>query len=82
MVFVYGTFDLHVLDEATFSKNCYPRALSPGCKGVLFRFEQANLRMCWRLAFSLVPLHVLNIIISLLCSNHVDRLVLTIECRI
>ncbi|KAF8575686.1 hypothetical protein K439DRAFT_1664947 [Ramaria rubella] len=61
------------LHEATFSKNCYPRTPLPGCKGKLFQFEQDNLRMCWRLAFSLVPLHVLNIIASLLCSNHVDR---------
>lgn len=59
--------------EATFSNRCYPRTPLPGCKGVLFRFEQANLGMIWSAVFSIVPLHLINIVASLLCANHVTR---------
>ncbi|KAJ7258733.1 hypothetical protein B0H12DRAFT_1014784 [Mycena haematopus] len=59
------------LHEATPSKRCYPRASLPGCKGKLYRFEAANLALVWSTVFSLVPLHLLNVLVALLCSNHV-----------
>ncbi|KAJ7119876.1 hypothetical protein C8R44DRAFT_789036 [Mycena epipterygia] len=59
------------LHEATPSTRCYPRTALPGCKGKLFRFERANLAMVWSAAFSLVPLHLLNVLVALLCANHV-----------
>ncbi|QRV92367.1 tetraspanin family protein [Ceratobasidium sp. AG-Ba] len=60
--------------EATLSPLCYPRALLPGCRARLLRFERANLRRYYTWVFSLVPLHVLNIVTAILCSNHVNRL--------
>ena len=63
--------------EATYTPGlgggCYPRSLRPGCKGPLLRFERANLGALWRAAFSTAPLHIVNIVISLICSNHVTR---------
>ncbi|OCB85710.1 FMN-dependent alpha-hydroxy acid dehydrogenase [Sanghuangporus baumii] len=56
-----------------FAGGCYARTLRPGCKGPLLRFERANLGSLWRAAFSAVPLHIINIIICLLCANHVTR---------
>ena len=60
-------------DEATFSKTCYPRAGLVGCVLPLFRFERQFLQRISTTAFSLVPIHVLVIFVSILCSNHVDR---------
>ncbi|KAJ7681477.1 hypothetical protein B0H17DRAFT_942963, partial [Mycena rosella] len=59
------------LHEATPSARCFPRTALPGCKGKLFRFERANLALVWAAAFSLVPLHLLNVLVALLCANHV-----------
>ncbi|KAJ6622709.1 hypothetical protein B0H10DRAFT_1909806 [Mycena sp. CBHHK59/15] len=59
------------LHEATPSKRCYPRTSLPGCKGKLYRFERANLALVWSTVFSLVPLHLLNVLAALLCANHV-----------
>ncbi|KAI0629785.1 hypothetical protein C8Q77DRAFT_1220000 [Trametes polyzona] len=61
------------LHEAAPSPRCYPRAPLPGCKGKLWRFERANLAAIWGAVFSLVPVHILNIVVSLLCANHVTR---------
>lgn len=61
------------LHEATASTLCYPRTPLPGCKGKLYRFEHENLATIWSAAFALVPVHVINIVISLLCANHVTR---------
>jgi hypothetical protein len=58
------------LHEATPSKRCYPRASLPGCKGKLYRFEQENLGMIWWAAFALAPLHIVNVVVALLCANH------------
>lgn len=52
---------------------CFPRSLRPGCKGPLLRLERENLGSLWHAAFSAVPLHMINIIVSLLCVNHVTR---------
>ena len=61
------------LHEATSSSRCYARTTLPGCKGRLLRFERANLAKVWRATFAVVPLHVVNIFVSLLCANHVTR---------
>ena len=56
-----------------YSKQCYPRTLLPGCKLVWTEFERQALRDFSDLAFSILAFHLLNIIIALLCSNHVDE---------
>ena len=61
------------LHQAVPSKRCFPRTTLPGCKAKLYLFEKQNLRMIWFTTFSLVPLHVLVICLSLLCSNHVTE---------
>ncbi|CAE6472443.1 unnamed protein product [Rhizoctonia solani] len=60
--------------SAASSPLCFPRSPLPGCKARLIRFERASLRRYYTWTFSLVPLHILNIITALLCSNHVNRL--------
>lgn len=59
--------------EATYNSRCFPRAPRPGCKGPLLRFERANLGALWRAAFAAVPLHLANVIVALLCANHVTK---------
>lgn len=66
-----GYYD--ALHEAIFNKRCYPRTLLPGCKGGLYQFEKRNLGTIWTVAFSLVPPQIANILIALLCANHVTR---------
>ncbi|KAI9066027.1 hypothetical protein FKP32DRAFT_1566765 [Trametes sanguinea] len=61
------------LHEAAPSTRCYPRTPLPGCKGKLWRFERANLATIWGTVFSLVPVHILNIVVALLCANHVTK---------
>jgi hypothetical protein len=61
------------LHEATATARCYARAPLPGCKGKLLRFERAALQTVWTAAFIVVPLHLANIIVALLCANHVTR---------
>ncbi|EGG12549.1 tetraspanin Tsp2 [Melampsora larici-populina 98AG31] len=61
------------LHEATFSSQCYPRVRLVGCKGKLFKYETNSLDSFTRVAFWIASLHMLNIVIGLLCSNHVDR---------
>ncbi|KAJ7243802.1 tetraspanin Tsp2 family [Mycena rebaudengoi] len=61
----------NALHEATPSKRCYPRTMLPGCKGKLYRFESANLELVWSSVFSLVPLHLVNVLVALLCANHI-----------
>jgi hypothetical protein len=60
------------LHQAIPTKSCYARAPLPGCKGPLLRFEHRILGTIWSTVFSLVPLHIGNIVTSLLCANHVD----------
>ncbi|RDB18917.1 hypothetical protein Hypma_014310 [Hypsizygus marmoreus] len=59
--------------EGTPSKSCYPRTSLPGCKGLLCWFEQENLFMIWSAAFAFVLSHLINILISLLCANHLTK---------
>jgi hypothetical protein len=61
------------LHQAVSSKRCFPRTTLPGCKAKLYMFEKQNLRIIWYTTFSLVPLQVLVICLSLLCSNHVTK---------
>lgn len=61
------------LHDATPSKNCYSRSPLPGCKGKLFRFERDTLGMVWAAAFSIALLHLVNVLIALLCANHLTR---------
>ncbi|KAK0459988.1 tetraspanin Tsp2 family [Desarmillaria tabescens] len=61
------------LHEATPSHRCYARTPLPGCKGKLYRFERKNLGTIWGATFALVFLHLINVAIALLCSNHVTR---------
>lgn len=61
------------LHQAVTSKRCFPRTTLAGCKATLYLFEKKNLRMIWSMTFSLVPLHVLVICLSLLCSNQVTE---------
>ncbi|KAJ7046466.1 tetraspanin Tsp2 family [Mycena alexandri] len=61
------------LHEATPSKRCFPRTALPGCKGKLYRFERANLALVWETVFALVPLHLLNVLVALVCANHVTE---------
>ena len=63
-----GTFP----DQATFSRKCYPRTALPGCKGKLYRYEMSALTTIYKVAFSLVFVHLFAIVASLLCSNHVN----------
>ncbi|KAJ3936045.1 MAG: hypothetical protein NXY57DRAFT_886719 [Lentinula lateritia] len=59
------------LHEATMSNKCYTRTPLPGCKAKLFRFERENLSLIWSTTFSIISLHLINIFVALLCSNHV-----------
>ncbi|GAA5956023.1 hypothetical protein JCM3765_000073 [Sporobolomyces pararoseus] len=60
-------------DDATFTPTCFPRSNLPGCKGSLLRFEMKLLQFIYRTVLGLVPLHLVNITLALLCANHVDR---------
>ena len=53
------------------SGTCYPRSPLLGCHGPLVRLEHDVLASAWGLVFSLVPLHLANIFVGLLCANHV-----------
>ena len=39
----------------------------------MYHFERENLARVWSAAFSVMPLHILNIVIALLCANHVTE---------
>src|SRR5258707_1306288 len=61
----------NTMHQAAPSKRCYIRASIPGCRDALFDFERTNLAVIWKVAFALAAIHILNMIIALLCSNHV-----------
>ncbi|WVQ62034.1 uncharacterized protein L199_000168 [Kwoniella botswanensis] len=61
------------LHDATYSNRCYPRTTLPGCKAKWIKFERENLHDFATAAFSVLGFHFLNIVIALLCSNHVNR---------
>ena len=62
------------LHAASPSKRCYSRAPLPGCKGNLYNFEHQNLSRIWRAAFALVPIHMINLVVALLCANHMTNM--------
>ena len=50
------------------------RSSLPGCHGPLVRFDATTLSSASGTVFSLVPLHLANIFVGLLCANHMtDR---------
>jgi Tetraspanin family len=55
------------------SGTCYTRSPLPGCHGPLVRFERDTLSSAAETVFSLVPLHLANIFVGLLCANHVTH---------
>ena len=61
------------LHGAVASGTCYVRSPLPGCHGPLVRFERDILSSASGAVFSLVPLHLANILVGLLCANHVTR---------
>jgi hypothetical protein len=62
------------LHGAAASGVCYARSPLAGCHGPLVRFEREFLSSAAGTVFSLVPLHLANIFVGLLCANHVtDR---------
>ncbi len=61
------------LHAAAASGACYARSPLPGCHGPLVRFERDILSSVAGTVFSLVPLHLANIFVGLLCANHVTR---------
>ncbi|ORZ00739.1 hypothetical protein BCR43DRAFT_511706 [Syncephalastrum racemosum] len=61
-------------DHATYGERCWPESLLPGCQYKFFMFESDFLVKTYTITFAMVPLHVVIIIVSLLCSNHIDPL--------
>jgi Tetraspanin family len=61
------------IHAGTASGTCYARSPLPGCRGPLLRFESDTLFSAAATVFSLVPLHLTNILVGLLCANHVTR---------
>ncbi|KAF8460466.1 hypothetical protein DFH94DRAFT_633952 [Russula ochroleuca] len=62
------------LHGAAASGVCYARSPLAGCHGPLMRFERDILSSVAATVFSLVPMHLANIFVGLLCANHVtDR---------
>ncbi|WVW78427.1 hypothetical protein I302_100381 [Kwoniella bestiolae CBS 10118] len=64
-----GYFSPYV--EATVSPLCYSRSNLPGCKAKYIHLERHVLSIWVACSFGLVPAHILIIITSLLCSNHI-----------
>jgi len=61
------------LHGAAASGTCYARSPLPGCHGPLVRFERDVLSSFAGTVFSLVPLHLGNIFVGLLCANDVTH---------
>jgi hypothetical protein len=59
-------------DHAAYFSRCWAESLLPGCQHKFFLFENAFLLTTYTMAFSILPLHVVVMVISILCSNHVD----------
>ncbi|KAF9533289.1 hypothetical protein CPB83DRAFT_890385 [Crepidotus variabilis] len=55
------------------SKRCYLRSPLSGCRDSLFDFEHEKLTMLYQVAFAMAALHLVNLLIALLSSNHVNR---------
>ncbi len=59
--------------EAAPTKRCYVRAPVAGCRNALYDFEYRNLTIVWKVAFLLAGLHIVNVVVTLLCSNHITN---------
>ncbi|PFH46240.1 hypothetical protein AMATHDRAFT_155837 [Amanita thiersii Skay4041] len=64
-----GFFSPYV--EAALSPACYSRSVLPGCKLPYMEFQRVILQRWFTCVFSVVPAHVLIMVATLLCSNHV-----------
>lgn len=82
-VFPYSRGVNGLADQAVFSKRCYPRVPLPvgGCKAALLQYETWALRRTYVALFALVPAHLINMIIALLCANHVTECAFPLPLR-
>lgn len=55
------------------TNSCYPRSPLPPCRARLAPWDSAFLQQVYTVVFATVPLHIANLVASLLCSNHVNR---------
>lgn len=62
-------------DDATYSQHCFPRSMLPGCKMKLYVFQRDFLHQYYILAFGIVPFHMYNICVAVVCANHINRYV-------
>ncbi|KAG0308298.1 hypothetical protein BGZ98_008374 [Dissophora globulifera] len=63
------------LDSSSYAEydlRCFPITVLPGCRHKYNLYEENLLSTCWTAAFSIVPFHLLVMIASMLCSNHID----------
>lgn len=60
-------------DHAIYFERCYPQSLLPGCQYKFYLFESDFLVKTYTITFAILPLHILIIIASLLCANHVEH---------
>jgi hypothetical protein len=59
------------IEAAADGERCYARSQLPGCKGPLVDFEKQVLQYIYICSFALVPVHLLTIVTSLLCADHI-----------
>ncbi|ORX45118.1 hypothetical protein DM01DRAFT_1176243 [Hesseltinella vesiculosa] len=60
-------------DHASYFPRCWAESLLPGCQYKYTVFEEWFLRSTFTVAFAILGIHILVIITSLLCANHVDQ---------
>jgi len=63
----------NTMHEASPSRRCYIRASLPGCRAPLFDFESENLKAIWKAAFLVAAVHLGNMVVAFLCSNHINN---------
>ncbi|ORZ20620.1 hypothetical protein BCR42DRAFT_321759 [Absidia repens] len=59
-------------DHATYYSRCWAESLLPGCQHKFYLFENDFLLNTYTMAFSILPLHMVVMVVTLLCANHVD----------
>ncbi|KAI8071583.1 hypothetical protein BC940DRAFT_234150, partial [Gongronella butleri] len=60
-------------DHAAYFARCWSESLLPGCHHKYYVFEESFLRSTFTIAFAILGVHIVVIILSLLCANHVDQ---------
>lgn len=60
-------------DHAAYFSRCWAHSLLPGCQYKFYVFENTFLLYAYTAAFTVLPCHILVIIVSILCSNHVEH---------